>query len=71
MTKLPLCGGKNAIMTCSEDLFGFFRIVPCFMDEGELFAERVAALFCNTVMRLFGMPDEVLHDRDPSFTADF
>ena len=28
-------------------------------------------LFFNAVVRLFGLPDEVLHDRDPCFTADF
>ena len=41
------------------------------MGKGELSAEQVANLFFNTVVRLFGLPDEVLHDRDPRFTADF
>ena len=41
------------------------------MGEGELSAEQVATLFFNAVVRLFGLPDEVLHDRDPRFTADF
>ena len=71
MTNLPLCGGKNAIMTCIEGLFGFVRVIPCYMGEGELSAEQVATLFFNAVVRLFGLPDEVLHDRDPRFTADF
>ena len=58
-------------MTCIERLFVFVRIVPCYMDEGELSAEQVAMLFFNAVVRLFDLPDEVLHDRDPCFTADF
>ena len=70
MTNLPLCGGKNATMTCIEGLFGLIRVVPCYMEEGELSAEQVATLFFNAVVRLFGLPDEVLHDRDPRFTAD-
>ena len=47
MTNLPLCGGKNAIMMCIEGLFGFVRVVPCYMGEGELSAEQVATLFFN------------------------
>ena len=41
------------------------------MGEGELSAEQVAILFLNAIVTLFGLPDEVLHDRDPHFTADF
>ena len=37
----------------------------------ELSAEQVAHLFFENVARTFGLPDEVLHDRDPHFTADF
>ena len=71
MTNLPLCGGKNATMTCIEGLFGFVRVVLCYMGEGELSAEQVASLFFNAVVRLFGLPDEFLNDHDPRFTADF
>ena len=58
-------------MTCIEGLFGFVRVIPCYMGAGELSAEQVATFFFNAVVRLFGLPDEVLHDRDPRFTADF
>ena len=71
MTNLPLCGGKNAIMICIEGLFGFVSVVPCYVGEGELLAEQVATHFFNAVVRLFGLHDEALHDRDPRFTADF
>ena len=62
MTNLPFCQGKNAIMTCIEGLFGFVRIIPCYMGKGELSTEQVAMLFFNAVVSLFGLPDEVLHD---------
>ena len=58
-------------MTCIEGLFGFVRVVPCYMGEGELSAEQVAMLFFNAVVRLFGLPDEFSHDGDPHFTAEF
>ena len=58
-------------MTCIEGLLGYVCLIPCFMGEGELSAEHVAQLFFDSVVRVFGLPDEVLHDRDPRFTADF
>ena len=41
------------------------------MGEVALSADHVAQLFFDSVVRVFGLPDEVLHDRDPRFTADF
>ena len=57
-------------MTCIEWLLGYVRLIPCFMGEGKLSAEHVAQLFFDSVVRVFGLPDEVLHDRDPRFTAN-
>ena len=54
--------GEECDHNCIEGLFGFVGIVPCYMSEGELSAEQVAILFFNAVVRLFGQPDEVLHD---------
>ena len=34
-------------------------------------SEATAKLFSEAVVRFYGLPDEVLHDRDPHFTADF
>ena len=34
-------------------------------------AEASAKLFFDGIVRHYGLPDEVLHDRDPRFTADF
>ena len=71
MTNLPLCNGSNAMLSCIEGVLGYMRLMPCFMGEGELFTEQVAHLFFKHVVRTFGLPDELLHDRDPRFTADF
>ena len=72
ITGLPLCGGKyNAIYTCVDRLTKFTRLTPCSLGAGELTAEAVAAMFFDSVVRQFGIPDTVVHDRDPRFTADF
>ena len=57
-------------MTCIEGLLGYVHLIPCFMGEGELSAEYMAQLFFDFIVRVFGLPDEVLHDRDPRLTAD-
>ena len=62
---------RSAIMTCIEGVIGYMCLVPCFMGEGELSAEQVAHLFFENMVMTFGLPDEVLHDRDTRFTADF
>ena len=41
------------------------------MGEGTLNAFLVAKLFFDNVVRFFGVPAEVISDRDPSFTAYF
>ena len=41
------------------------------MGEENLEASRVADLFFDNVVRLFGVPQVVLHDRDPRFTSKF
>ena len=41
------------------------------MGEGELSTENVAQLFFDFLVHIFGLPDKILHDRDPRFTADF
>ena len=41
------------------------------MGEGELATEHMAQPFFDSFVHLFGLPDEVLHYRDPRCTADF
>ena len=63
MTNLPLCNGENAAMICIEGLLGYVHLIPCFMGDGELSAEHMAQLYFYSVVRVFGLPNEVLHDR--------
>ena len=34
-------------------------------------AEATTKLFFDGIVRHYGLPDEVLYDRDPRFTAEF
>ena len=52
------------------------RLSPCVLGAGEMSAEATARssppkLFFDGIVRHYGLPDKVLHDRDPRFTADF
>lgn len=68
---LPVCDGFNTIYTCIDKLSKFVRLIPCFKGEGELSAPECANLFFANVVRLFGLPKMVLHDRDSRFTSNF
>ena len=71
ITDLPECGGHNGIFTCVDRLTKFVRLVPVKIGAGELTGEQVARLFFDHVVALFGVPREVVHDRDPRFTGSF
>ena len=47
------------------------RLSLCVLGAGEMSAEATAKLFFDGIVRHYGLPDEVLHDRDPRFTAEF
>ena len=46
-------------------------LTMCVLGAGEMSAEPTAKLFFDGIVRHYGLQDEVLHDRDPRFTADF
>ena len=71
MTDLPLCGGHNALFVVVDRLTKFCILIPCLVGEGALSAKTVAQLFFDHVVRWFGVPQSVLHDRDPRFTGLF
>lgn len=71
ITDLPMSKGCNAIFTVVDKFGKNVRLTPCFVGEGRLSAPEVARMFFNAVVRLYGMPTCVLHDRDPRFTSNF
>ena len=67
---LPECYGFNAMYTCMDHLSGLVRLTPCTHGAGEMSAAAMAKLFFNAVVRQFGLPDDIVHDRDARFMAD-
>ena len=52
-------------------LMTLVKLVPCFVGDGELSAPATAKLFFDNIVRSFGVPQAVVHDRDPRFTSSF
>ena len=72
ITRLPACvNGCNAIFTYVDHLTKYTVLTACTLGAGELSAKQVTQLFFQGVVRQFGLPDNVVHDRDPYFTAEF
>ena len=73
ITGLPPCGpmGYNSVFTVVNRTTQQFRILPCVLGAGEMSSETTAKLFFEAVVGFYGLPDEVLRDQDPRFTADF
>ena len=73
ITGLPPCGplGYNAIYTVVSRTTQSVGLTVCVLGAGEMSAEATAKLFFDGIVRHYGLPDEVLHDRDPRFTAEF
>ncbi len=71
MTGLPSDAGYNGILVCVEKLTKLARLIPCLVGGGELSAEQTAKLFFDNIVRFYGVPSELVHDRDPRFTSNF
>ena len=74
ITDLPVgsdAAGYNAVFTCVDRLTKLTRLVPCVMGDAQLTAPAVAKLFFDNIVRHFGVPSDVVHDRDPRFTSLF
>ena len=73
ITGLPPCGplGFIAIYTVVNRTIQAVRLTVCVLGAGEMSVEATAKLFFDGIARHYGLPDEVLHDRDPRFTAEF
>ena len=67
---LSECNGLNAMYTCIDRLLGLVCLTPCTHRAGEMSAAAMAKLFFNAVVQRFGLPDDIVHDRDARFTAD-
>ena len=71
ITDLPPVDGHNGLIVCVDKFSKFTRLIPVAVGDGQLSAPAVARLFFDNVVRLFGVPQSILSDRDPRFTGQF
>ena len=64
-------GTVNALLVMIDKFTKYTRLAPVFMGGGGLTAQQTARVFFEHVVRFFGVPDSILSDRDPRFTAEF
>ena len=67
ITKLPIVAGKDAILVVCDRLSKMMHFVAT--TEG-MSVEGLAKVFRDNVWRLHGLPESVVSDRGPQFTAD-
>ena len=65
---LPLCKGYNGVMTVSDHLPGYCRLVPCRITDD---AKQTADRFFDNWHCFFGLPERIVNDRDMCFTNKF
>ena len=46
----------------------FCRLIPIFLRKGKLGAKQVASILFDSIVRLFGVPTSLLHEKDVHFT---
>jgi transposase InsO family protein len=68
ITGLPESNGKTAILVVVDKLTKFATFIPTTSD---VTAEGTARLLFQRVFKLFGLPTEIVSDRDPRFTSNF
>ena len=67
---LPLSDGFNAILTIVDRLIKLVKLVPCFMGGNSLSAKETEHFVFRHIFSCFGVPDIIVHDRDPRFTLE-
>jgi hypothetical protein len=69
ITGLPMCNGKNAILTIVDHRCSRAAIfLPC---TTTITGAGIAQLYMDNVYRWFGLPTKVISDRDSRFTSHF
>ena len=70
VTKLPRSAKQNdCIITIVDHLTKRAHFIAA--QESGLTAEKFATIFCETYVRLHGVPDTIVSDQDPRFMGDF
>jgi hypothetical protein len=65
---LPRVGGKSVILTIVDHFSKYCHFIPLAHPYS---AKSVAQRFFSNIMRLHGIPQSIISDRDPVFTSIF
>ena len=68
---LPESDGFNSIWVIVDRLSKRSHFIPVTMGEGNSSAENCAKLFCREFVRLHGIPETIVSDRDSRFNSSF
>ena len=68
VVSLPTCNGLNAIWVIVDRLTKVARFIPMKMTWS---MERLAEAYTQDIIRLHGVPREIVSDRDPRFLSRF
>jgi hypothetical protein len=68
ITKLPRCGRHDSILVVVDRLTKFAILIPT---SEHITAARTAQLFVSRAASRFGLPSEIVTDRDSKFTGAF
>jgi hypothetical protein len=68
ITDLPVSAGHDSILVVVDRLSKMAHFVPCSKD---ITSEQTASLVFQHIVRLHGLPDNIVSDRGPQFAARF
>ncbi len=68
ITNLPTIRAKNSILVVVDQLTKMAHFTPC---SKSITAEETAQLILDRIVRLHGLPEEIVSDRGPQFASKF
>jgi hypothetical protein len=68
VSSLPMIKGYDSVLVTVDHLTRMAHFTPCRCD---ITSKQTAELFVKEVIRLHGVPQVLVSDRDPLLTADF
>jgi len=68
ITDLPTVRAKNSILVVVDRLTKMTHFTPC---SKSITAEEIAQLILDGIVRLHGLPEEIVSNRGPQFASKF